>query len=84
MTNQTEAHAEAILRAAGSSLKHYTMPATRTAILDAVREAIGQERAAIVAWLRENPKGMLEYEEFYADAIERGDHITLATGDKQP
>ena len=31
-----EAHAEAILRAAGSSLRHYTMPGTREAILAAV------------------------------------------------
>lgn len=36
-----EHHAEAILRAAGSSLRHYTMPGTRQAILDAVREAMG-------------------------------------------
>lgn len=36
-----EAHAEAILRAAGSSLKHYTMPGTREAILAAVRDAMG-------------------------------------------
>ena len=34
-----EQHAEAILRAAGSSLRHYTMPVTRKAILDAVRAA---------------------------------------------
>ena len=32
-----EAHAEAILRAAGSSLKHYTLNGTREAILAAVR-----------------------------------------------
>jgi len=36
-----EPHAEAILRAAGSSLANYTMPGTRQAILDAVREAMG-------------------------------------------
>lgn len=36
-----EHHAEAILRAAGSSLANYTMPGTRQAILDAVREAMG-------------------------------------------
>jgi len=36
-----ERHAEAILRAAGSSLANYTMPGTRQAILDAVREAMG-------------------------------------------
>ena len=31
-----ERHAEAILRASGSSLRNYTMPATRRAILAAV------------------------------------------------
>lgn len=33
----TERHAEAILRASGSSLRNYTMPAVRAAILAAVR-----------------------------------------------
>ena len=34
----TEEAAEMVLRAAGSSLKNYTMPATREAILAAVEE----------------------------------------------
>lgn len=37
-------HAEAILKAAGSSLRHYTMPATRTAILAAVEAAMRDAR----------------------------------------
>jgi len=41
MTNQNTHHAEAILRAAGSSLRHYD-PRTREAILAAVREAVGE------------------------------------------
>lgn len=32
-----EQHADAILRAAGSALRHYTMPPTRAAILAAVQ-----------------------------------------------
>jgi hypothetical protein len=36
MTTTTERHAEAILRASGSSLRNYTMPAVRDAILAAV------------------------------------------------
>jgi len=39
-------HAEAILRAAGSSLRHYE-PRTREAILAAVREAVEAERRAV-------------------------------------
>ena len=43
-----EQHADAILRAAGSSLANYTMPGTRAAILAAV-QAVRDEsaRAAI-------------------------------------
>ena len=37
-------HAEAILKAAGSSLRHYTMPATRAAILAAVEAAMQDAR----------------------------------------
>ena len=37
-----EAHADAILRAAGSSLKNYTLNGTREAILAAVRDAMGE------------------------------------------
>ena len=36
ITAATERHAEAILRAAGSSLRNYTMPTNRNAILAAV------------------------------------------------
>lgn len=37
-----ERFADNILRAAGSSLRHYTMPATRQAILDATAEAMDE------------------------------------------
>ena len=36
LMTEIERHADAILRAAGSSLRNYTMPATRRAILEAV------------------------------------------------
>jgi len=42
MTDQSTHHAEAILRAAGSSLRHYEAR-TREAILAAVREAMGAQ-----------------------------------------
>jgi hypothetical protein len=48
-----EHHAEAILRAAGSSLRHYEAR-TREAILAAVREAMEAERKAVVDWLRDD------------------------------
>ena len=35
-----EAHADKVLRAAGSGLKHYTMPTVRRAILSAMLDAI--------------------------------------------
>lgn len=34
-----------------------------------------EERAKIVAWLRANPRGMIEYEEMYAASIEEGEHL---------
>ena len=53
-------HAQAILKATGSSLRHYTMPVTRTAILAAVEAAMqdarADERARIVGWLRDHAK----------------------------
>lgn len=53
-TPATELHAEAILRASGSSLRNYTMPAVRAAILAAVlacyeqgyRDGVAQRRSA--------------------------------------
>ena len=54
MTNQTEHHAEAILLAAGSSLRHYEAR-TREAILSAVREAMGQHDALIAALAKVMP-----------------------------
>ena len=39
--NTPEHHAERILNAAGSSLRNYTMPAVREAILAVVRDAMG-------------------------------------------
>ena len=38
--SEVERHADNILRAAGSGLRHYTMPATRQAILEATAEAM--------------------------------------------
>lgn len=55
---EIEALAEAILRAAGSSLRHYTTPATRAAILRAVEAAVEHGRREIAPepfW--ENPDG---------------------------
>lgn len=37
-----EHHADRILRASGSALHYYTMPSTRKAIMDAVREAMSE------------------------------------------
>jgi hypothetical protein len=47
-----EQHADAILRAAGSSLAHYSMPGTRAAILAAVQAVRDDECAMVVEWLR--------------------------------
>ena len=47
-----EQHADAILRAAGSSLANYTMPGTRAAILAAVQAVRDDERDSVVAMLR--------------------------------
>ena len=46
-----EQHADAILRAAGSSLANYTMTGTRAAILAAVQAVRDDECARVVAWL---------------------------------
>ena len=35
-----EHHADAVLRAAGSALRHYTMPGTRAAICEAMQDAL--------------------------------------------
>lgn len=40
-------HADRILRASGSAFGNYEMPATREAILSAVREAMAEDPAAI-------------------------------------
>ena len=40
-----------------------------------LEKAATDERAKIVAWLRENPRGMIEYEELYASSIEAGEHL---------
>jgi len=83
VTNQTEHHAEAILRAAGDDLSYYDGPA-RSAILDAVREAMAQERAAIVAWLRSPAFSYGDYSiareaNFLAYMIKRGEHLPQDT-----
>lgn len=53
--DRADADADAVLRAAGSSIRHYTMPGTRAAICDSVEgiaeRARAEERAAVVAWL---------------------------------
>ena len=81
-----EHHAEAILRAAGSSLRHYE-PRTREAILAAVREAVEAERKAVAAWLRSGAGAdtttlakplralFLRGLHGYADRIESGEHL---------
>jgi len=80
MTNPTTHHAEAILRAAGSSLRHYE-PWTREAILVAVREAMEAERKEVVDWLqgrfqqqRAHPEDQA-FARHIAIAIERGEHL---------
>ncbi len=53
-----EALADAILRAAGSGLRHYTMPGTRAAILRATEAAVQAGRDdAIFRPTWENPDG---------------------------
>ena len=69
MTDPTTHHAEAILRAAGSSLRHYEAR-TREAILAAVREAMEAERKAVVEYLR-----LYFNSGPFADAIELGRHL---------
>lgn len=56
--NEIERHADNILRAAGSGLRHYTMPATRQAILDATAEAMraSDELVALVIQYRDDLK----------------------------
>jgi hypothetical protein len=39
IADRVEHHADAILRAAGSGLRHYTLPANRRAILSAMLDA---------------------------------------------
>ena len=72
-----EQHADAILRAAGSSLANYTMPGTRAAILAAVQAVRDDECGQVVAWLRaQNPADPVEWA--LASAIsfqlQRGEH----------
>lgn len=57
MENQspTETHAEAILRAAGSSLRNYSMYGTREAILAAVQAAMDDSKATYALACIANP-----------------------------
>lgn len=48
MSDMIEKLADDILRAAGSGLRHYTMPATREAILRATEAAVEAGRAAMI------------------------------------
>ena len=68
-----EQHADAILRAAGSSLANYTMPGTRAAILAAVRDE--SARAAIDA--------MPDREAAYEDGYTAGELKWADAMDKQ-
>lgn len=52
MTN-IEAHADTILRASGSALHNYTMPANRQRILDAVAAAITHDREELLDLISE-------------------------------
>jgi len=57
----TEAHAEAILNAAGSSLRNYTMPATRDAILAAVQAVYDDAHLTGYLQGREGGKNSVAY-----------------------
>lgn len=81
-----ERHAEAILRASGSSLSNYTMPANRKAILSAVMDCYEQayrdgasfggkeQRGIITRWLRGLHWTHRNYDaaQSFAKAIEEG------------
>ena len=82
-----EQHADAILRAAGSSLANYTMPGTRAAILAAVQAVRDDECARVVAWLRAEGREDCDCKSpiacrlcSLAAAIEHGDHLTKGEG----
>ncbi len=48
-TAEAEALADAILRAAGSGLRHHTMPKTREAILSTAQEGLERARVDLLA-----------------------------------
>jgi hypothetical protein len=77
MTDPTTHHAEAILRAAGSSLRHYEAR-TREAILAAVREAMGQHEALIAALAKVMPirvhDGQDYAEAYFSDGTTHSTH----------
>jgi hypothetical protein len=59
LPDQIDEHLEAVLRAAGTSLRHYSMPSTR----DAMRSAMAKARDEAAAVMRE------EYLNASADAM---------------
>lgn len=76
MTEVTDADREAATQNQRNMIMRVGSPAEAFAHHRAAAEQAGYDRAIaeVVAWLRDNPRGMLEYEEFYASAIEAGEH----------
>lgn len=57
IADRVEHHADAILRASGSGLRHYTMPTNRRAILSAMLDAYEEAYRAGAARALEFAKG---------------------------
>ena len=85
VSTMTRLRAEALSQRAEASLLRACVPPVHPtdygheAWAKAVRAAVAEERASVVAWLRGNAgfrmvPGNMAYCDYYADAIERGEH----------